>query len=180
MIRSGRLNPSLKVPQKDIADDNLGPVNSAFVAINRHTIGLRAAASAFKTALLEAPSAPSQVGSYHDTVSPGGITAPSGTSASASILAPSPIAAPQPMRGWAAAQLRPQPLAIYGERLVLTDEQFGRVPRTYIETLRDRAVQLPFQRKMQADLPCASSSFQISPSAPVATARSPGMRSWPP
>ena len=38
----------------------------------------------------------------------------------------------------------------------MTDAGFGRVPRHYIETLQDRALQPPFQRKMQADLPCAS------------------------
>jgi pimeloyl-ACP methyl ester carboxylesterase len=87
------------------------------------------------------------------SVSPDGRVASFDTRAAADIFYNS--CSPADAR-WAAAQLRPQPLAIYGERLVLTDEQFGRVPRTYIETLRDQAVQLPFQRKMQADLPCAS------------------------
>jgi len=35
-----------------------------------------------------------------------------------------------------------------------TAENFGRVPRVYIETLRDRAVTPPLQRRMQAALPC--------------------------
>jgi len=36
----------------------------------------------------------------------------------------------------------------------LTEHGFGRVPRVYIECLRDRAIPLALQRKMYANLPC--------------------------
>ncbi len=36
----------------------------------------------------------------------------------------------------------------------LTADRFGRVPRTYIETLSDKAVPLALQRAMQEHLPC--------------------------
>jgi hypothetical protein len=36
----------------------------------------------------------------------------------------------------------------------ITAERFGRVPRAYIETLRDRAVTPAAQRRMQSVLPC--------------------------
>jgi pimeloyl-ACP methyl ester carboxylesterase len=38
----------------------------------------------------------------------------------------------------------------------LSAERFGRVPRIYIEALRDRSVLLPLQRKMQALVPGAT------------------------
>ena len=38
-------------------------------------------------------------------------------------------------------------------RLRLSPERYGRVPKVYIECLRDRAVTLPLQRRMQADTP---------------------------
>jgi pimeloyl-ACP methyl ester carboxylesterase len=37
----------------------------------------------------------------------------------------------------------------------LTEEKFGRVPRVYIECLRDRAIPPTLQRLMVADLPCS-------------------------
>ncbi|PXW23161.1 alpha/beta fold hydrolase [Paraburkholderia caballeronis] len=55
----------------------------------------------------------------------------------------------------AAAKLTPQRES--GRALVatLTDERFGRVPRIYVEALRDRSVLLPLQRRMQALVPGA-------------------------
>ena len=38
--------------------------------------------------------------------------------------------------------------------LRITPENFGRVPRAYIECLQDRAIRLPTQRLMQANSPC--------------------------
>jgi pimeloyl-ACP methyl ester carboxylesterase len=38
--------------------------------------------------------------------------------------------------------------------LKLSPEKFGRVPRTYIECLRDRAIPIGLQRRMQANWPC--------------------------
>ncbi|HZZ13594.1 MAG TPA: alpha/beta hydrolase [Paraburkholderia sp.] len=55
----------------------------------------------------------------------------------------------------AAAKLTPQRES--GRALVttLSPERFGRVPRLYIEALRDRSVLLPLQRRMQALVPGA-------------------------
>lgn len=55
----------------------------------------------------------------------------------------------------AAARLRPQQES--GRALVasLTPERFGRVPRIYIEALKDRSILLPVQRRMQALVPGA-------------------------
>lgn len=39
---------------------------------------------------------------------------------------------------WAAARLRPQPLAPFATHVQVTDERFGRVPRFYIQCLNDR------------------------------------------
>ena len=51
--------------------------------------------------------------------------------------------------------LRPEPLAPLATPLTLSAERFGRVPRVYIECLRDRAITIKAQRAMQASLPCA-------------------------
>ncbi len=55
---------------------------------------------------------------------------------------------------WAAGQLRPQPLAVYKDPLRITDGRFGRTPRVYIETLRDRAIDPAYQKKMYTRTPC--------------------------
>jgi len=54
----------------------------------------------------------------------------------------------------AVARLSAEPLKPLVTPLNLTDAQFGRVPRTYIECSDDRAVTLAAQRRMQAALPC--------------------------
>jgi pimeloyl-ACP methyl ester carboxylesterase len=54
----------------------------------------------------------------------------------------------------ARARLTPEPLQPLATPLRITAERFGRVPRAYIETARDRAVTLEAQRRMQAALPC--------------------------
>ena len=54
----------------------------------------------------------------------------------------------------ATAQLRSEPMAGLATPLAVTAERFGRVPRAYVECLRDRAVPIALQRAMQADLPC--------------------------
>lgn len=56
---------------------------------------------------------------------------------------------------FARARLAPEPTRILAAPVQVTDERFGRVPRAYIETARDRAVTLPAQRRMQSVLPCA-------------------------
>jgi|SRR5580704_1601651 pimeloyl-ACP methyl ester carboxylesterase len=50
--------------------------------------------------------------------------------------------------------LTPQPIAPAVTPVVTTPGNFGRVPRVYIETLRDRAVPTSFQRTMREALPC--------------------------
>lgn len=51
-------------------------------------------------------------------------------------------------------QTRPEPLAPLAEPVRTTAERFGRVPRVYIETFRDRAVSPALQRRMYAAVPC--------------------------
>ena len=51
-------------------------------------------------------------------------------------------------------RLTPEPLKALATPLRITAQRFGRVPRAYIETARDRAVTLAAQRRMQATLPC--------------------------
>jgi len=55
---------------------------------------------------------------------------------------------------FALANLSPEPLKPLVTPLKLSAQRFGSVPRSYIECLEDRAVTLPAQRRMQADLPC--------------------------
>jgi pimeloyl-ACP methyl ester carboxylesterase len=55
---------------------------------------------------------------------------------------------------WAAGLLRPQPLAVYQDKVHITDGRFGRVPRVYCETLRDRAIDPAYQKKMHSRTPC--------------------------
>lgn len=55
---------------------------------------------------------------------------------------------------WAKARLSPQATAPWRARLRLSPERFGRVPRVYIECLRDRAISPAFQREMYTALPC--------------------------
>jgi len=55
----------------------------------------------------------------------------------------------------ARSRLSPEPLKPLATPLRITAGRFGRVPRAYIETARDRAVSLKSQRAMQAALPCA-------------------------
>jgi pimeloyl-ACP methyl ester carboxylesterase len=50
--------------------------------------------------------------------------------------------------------LTPEPNFSMVARVSLTDGKYGRVPRTYIECLRDNALSIDVQRRMQAQLPC--------------------------
>lgn len=47
-----------------------------------------------------------------------------------------------------------QSLEPFGAQATVTDENFGRVPRVYIETTNDRAVSNSVQREMISNLPC--------------------------
>ncbi len=51
-------------------------------------------------------------------------------------------------------RLVPQALAPFQTPVHTTPENWGRVPRAYVECLRDRAITPPIQRKMRAALPC--------------------------
>ncbi len=55
----------------------------------------------------------------------------------------------------ATSLLTPEPLAPCVTPLDLSERNFGRVPRIYIETLCDNALTVSAQRKMVAALPCA-------------------------
>jgi pimeloyl-ACP methyl ester carboxylesterase len=55
---------------------------------------------------------------------------------------------------YARTRLTPEPLRLLAAPVRTTGERFGRVPRAYIETLRDRAVTHAAQRRMQSVLPC--------------------------
>jgi pimeloyl-ACP methyl ester carboxylesterase len=54
----------------------------------------------------------------------------------------------------AASRLTPHPEGARRSKMQLSNARFGAVPRVYIETLADRSVHLPLQRKMQAMTPC--------------------------
>jgi hypothetical protein len=50
--------------------------------------------------------------------------------------------------------LQPEPTLPLVTPLELSAEKFGAVPRTYIECLRDRAIPIGLQRRMQESWPC--------------------------
>jgi pimeloyl-ACP methyl ester carboxylesterase len=55
---------------------------------------------------------------------------------------------------FAHARLTPEPLRALAAPVRVSAGRFGRVPRAYIETSRDRAITLAAQRRMQSALPC--------------------------
>ncbi len=55
---------------------------------------------------------------------------------------------PDDVAAQAQAKLVPQPAAVMGEKLSLSNANFGRVPKAYIECLEDQAVHLVAQRTM--------------------------------
>lgn len=55
----------------------------------------------------------------------------------------------------AAKRLTPQPEGGRRSKLQLSSENFGRVPRIYIETTQDSSVFIELQRRMHAETPCA-------------------------
>ena len=52
--------------------------------------------------------------------------------------------------------LVPEPMGPAVTPIETSEKNFGRVERTYIETLRDKAIPVAFQRRMRADLPCGN------------------------
>ena len=55
---------------------------------------------------------------------------------------------------WAKSMLVPQPTGPLMDPMQTTGDNFGRVPRVYIECLQDGAIWLPYQREMQAKIHC--------------------------
>ncbi len=55
---------------------------------------------------------------------------------------------------WAKSLLVPQAAAPFSTPVHTTAESFGRIPRVYIECLRDRAISPSVQRQMYTALPC--------------------------
>lgn len=55
---------------------------------------------------------------------------------------------------WAKSMLVPQPAAPIVTPMATTEANFGRVPRVYIECLKDQALVPERQREMYANLPC--------------------------
>ena len=50
--------------------------------------------------------------------------------------------------------LTPEPVAPFEARLRITDANFGRVPRYYVECERDRIIPVSVQRRMHSAIPC--------------------------
>lgn len=66
--------------------------------------------------------------------------------------------------------LTPEPIAPAATPLRLSDDRYGRVPRTYIELTQDRAVSVALQRRMVEAMPCrAVRSLAASHSAYFST-----------
>ncbi|MEJ0028454.1 MAG: alpha/beta fold hydrolase [Rhizomicrobium sp.] len=55
---------------------------------------------------------------------------------------------------FAAARLRPEAVAGLRTPIRTTPARFGRLPRTYIECLKDKAISIAMQRRLHAALPC--------------------------
>ena len=55
---------------------------------------------------------------------------------------------------WANSMLVPQPSSPYIDLMQTTKENFGRVPRVFIECLKDQALSPEFQKGMYTKLPC--------------------------
>ena len=71
---------------------------------------------------------------------------------------------------WAKSMLVPQPSGPLMDPMKTTEENFGRVPRVYIECLRDRAIPLSHQRVMQVNVPCQRSLFMDTGHSPFLSA----------
>ncbi len=54
----------------------------------------------------------------------------------------------------AKSRFEPEAVAPLATPLAITEDNFGRVPRVYIETLQDRAISPSFQKEMYDRLPC--------------------------
>lgn len=61
----------------------------------------------------------------------------------------------EPLFTRALSFLGKEPMISYQTPLHLTDENFGSVPRAYIECLQDKAISIEVQRSMLSKIPCA-------------------------
>lgn len=61
---------------------------------------------------------------------------------------------PTQLADWASKKLGPEPLSPLVTPLRLSDANYGRVRRDYIECLRDRAIPIAIQRRFREALPC--------------------------
>jgi hypothetical protein len=66
---------------------------------------------------------------------------------------------------FAPSHFRFEPGAPFGHPVTTTAERWGRIPRYYIERLRDRAITLKLQQDMQKDSPCQQ-TFPLTPIIP--------------
>jgi len=55
----------------------------------------------------------------------------------------------------AAARLCPQSIRVVAQKVSVTDDKWGRIPRQYVFCEQDSALPIELQRAMEADLPCA-------------------------
>lgn len=55
---------------------------------------------------------------------------------------------------WALAQLRPDPILPVGTPIQISEDNYGRIPRYYIECLQDRGVSPATQKAMYTAMPC--------------------------
>jgi pimeloyl-ACP methyl ester carboxylesterase len=63
---------------------------------------------------------------------------------------------------WAKSLLVPQNPATFATAVSTTEENFSRIPRVYIECLRDRALSPWVQKKMYTDVPCRLISMETN------------------
>ena len=76
---------------------------------------------------------------------------------------------PEQGRALAIARMKPEPLGPLGQKLNLSTERYGRIPRHYIECSDDQAIPLAQQRAMQAALPCITVATLDSDHSPFLT-----------
>ena len=72
--------------------------------------------------------------------------------------------------------LVPQPLAPGGTPVSITAERFGRVPRAYIECLRDRVIPPAIQQRMYTAMPCQTILSMETSHSPFFSAPKPLVR----
>ena len=79
---------------------------------------------------------------------------------STSIIAPATAAdalyntTPEPWLARALSLLGAEPMISFQTPLTLSEDNFGRVPRIYIECLQDKAIPIATQRGMTSEMPC--------------------------